>query len=81
LPSINSIPFGKPEPTDDVLFPPIRSPTDETVPVPQINDNGQDGKDDDTDAEAEAMTEDGSEAADESDEVSSPCPAHMSLFF
>jgi hypothetical protein len=80
----SSIPFGNPEPADDDLFPPIRPPADETASASQTNDSGQGGEDVDVDAdpdaEAEAVTEDGSEAAEESDEASSPLSCICVLF-
>lgn len=58
------IPFGKVVPTDDDLFLPIHPPTDAIVP--QTND-AQEGGDD---ANTDAASGDGSDATEESDEVS-----------
>ena len=65
-------------PADDDLFPPIRPPVDVTAPL--ANDDPEEGEDSaadadadadaDMDADAEAMG-DGSDASEESDEVSS----------
>jgi hypothetical protein len=74
----NSIPFSKPDSAEDDIFPPIRPPAAESVSVSQTSDSGQGGEDADTDAEA--MTEDGSEAAEESDEASPFYPAYMLCF-
>ena len=52
------------ETTDDDLFPPIRPPSEPAVDL-QSNDSAKMEED----ADAEAATEDGSEEADESDEV------------
>ena len=75
---LHSVPFSKPvETTDDDLFPPIRPPAEAEV-VLQSNDDTkmeEDANADvDVDANAEAATEDGSEEADESDEVCSSFP-------
>jgi hypothetical protein len=56
------------ETPDDDLFPPIRPPSEPPI-VLQGNDSAK--MEEDADAEAEAATEDGSEEADESDEVCS----------
>lgn len=65
-----SVPFTKAaETADDDLFPPIRPPA-EAGDVLQNNDTAKEEED----ADAEAATEDGSEEADESDEVCSPFP-------
>ena len=58
------------ETTDDDLFPPIRPPSSEVGVVSQSNDNPKV----EDDADADAATEDGSEEADESDEVWSSFP-------
>ena len=63
-----SIPFGKTVPPDDDLFPLIRPPVD--VNAPQA-DGVEEGEDAATDADADAAMGDGSEASEESDEVSS----------
>ncbi len=70
-----SVPFIKAaETADDDLFPPIRPPAEEGV-VLQSNDSARGEEDaDNAEAEAEAATEDGSEEADESDEVCSSFP-------
>jgi hypothetical protein len=72
-----SIPFGKavslPPAADDDLFPPIRPPADVTAPQAQADDT-EEGEDATPDADADAddaMMGDGSDASEESDEVSS----------
>ena len=54
-------------PADDDLFPPIRPPAD--VAVPQL-DETEEGEDTTADADADGVMGDGSEASEESDEVS-----------
>jgi hypothetical protein len=66
-----SIPFGKTVPTDDDLFPPIRPPADVTAPQADDPEEGEDDTAADADADADAATGDGSDASEESDEVSS----------
>lgn len=57
-------------PADDDLFPPIRPPAD--VAAPQAGDaEEEDVATADADADADAMMGDGSDASEESDEVSS----------
>jgi hypothetical protein len=73
-----SIPFGKAVPPDDDLFPPIRPPAAD-VTAPQADDAEESEEDAAADADADADVDvdadagmgDGSEASEESDEVSS----------
>lgn len=62
-----SIPFGKTEPTDDDLFQTDHPPADATPP--QADDAEEAG--DDADADAVTGDGDGSDASEESEEVSS----------
>jgi hypothetical protein len=67
-----TIPFGKAEPADDDLFPPIRPPADATAALKtDAAEEMEDAADADADADADAVTGDGSSDAEESDEVSS----------
>ena len=77
-----SIPFGKAVPVDDDLFPPIRPPppppaADVTAPQASLTDDTEEGEDATADADADADLDadaamgDGSDASEESDEVSS----------
>ena len=68
---LHSVPFSKPvETTDDDLFPPIRPPAEAEVVLPSNDDTKmEEDADANADVDAEAATEDGSEEADESDEV------------
>lgn len=72
-----SIPFGKAvslPPADDDLFPPIRPPADVTAPQARADETeeGEDATADaDADADGDAVMGDGSDASEESDEVSS----------
>lgn len=80
---IFSIPFGKAVPVDDDLFPPIRPPpppppaADVTAPQASLADDTEEGEDATADADADADLDadaamgDGSDASEESDEVSS----------
>jgi len=61
---LSNIPFGKAEPADDDLFPPIRPPADATPPQA---DDAEEGGDD---VDMDAQTGDGSDASEESEEVS-----------
>lgn len=58
-------------PADDDLFLPMRHPTDETA---SQADDTEEGEDVAANADADAMIEDGSDASEESDEVSSFFP-------
>jgi len=61
------IPFGNAVSADDDLFPPIRPPVDATI---LQTDDAEEGEDVATDADADAVMGDGSDASEESDEVS-----------
>ena len=66
-----SIPFGKTVPADDDLFPPIRPPADVTAMQADDAEEGEDFATADADADADVVTGDGTDASEESDEVSS----------
>ena len=74
--TLPSIPFGKAPPAEDDLFPPAHPPADAAAP-PQVDD-AEEGNDDENDADADAMTVDGSDASEESEEVSTFGAAYSS---
>jgi len=67
-------------PADDDLFPPIRPPADVTAAQVDDTEEGEDTTAD-ADADADEVMGDGSEASEESDEVSSSVQKQYFLLF
>ena len=74
-----SIPFGKAPPAEDDLFPPAHPPADAAAP-PQVDDAEEGDADDadDDDPDADAVTGDGCDASEDSEEVSTFGAAYSS---